>query len=226
MVLNRVPRVVVGAAAAVAAVLLIGIGIGALAAGSSVQPTAANTPGAKAQAYCDRFIGHLAGDLGKSESDVRNAIKKAAGETIDDVVKAGEITKERGDRLRDRLNRGPVCSGLLGGHGRPHKGGIPQLMQTYRDAAAGALGISPGELQADLAKGMTLHQVADTKGINEAQFRAALIRNLQPALDAAVRDGKLTSDQEKEILQHLQSRPLPLWDHAFKRRLPTRSPTS
>ena len=221
---NRAPRVVVGAAAAGAAALVIGIG--ALAAGSGPAPQAADqaNPGLEAAA-CDRFIGHLATDLGKSESDVRNAIKKAAGETIDDAVKAGQITKEQADRLRDRLTSAPACSGLRPGIGKRHRDELPQFFQAYRDAAAKALGISSDELKADLAKGMTLHQIATTKGITEAQFRTALIQNLKPALDAAVAAGKLTADQEKAILQRLQNRPLPLWDHAFKRRpAPSRTP--
>lgn len=225
----RAPRVVMGAAAAGAAALVIGIGA---LAGSGPEPqaaaaeSAAGSPGAKAQAYCDRFVGHLAAALGKSESDVHNAIKKASGETIDDAVKAGDLTREQADRLRDRLSRAPACAGPLAGIGKHHRRGTtPPSMRGYFDAAAKALGITVAELKTDLARGMTLHQVADSKGITEAQFRTALIRNLKPALDAAVKDGKLTADQEKAILDRLQNRPLPLWDRGFKRRpAPTPSP--
>ncbi len=203
----------------------------AFSAGSRSQTpvSAASSPaaGGKAQAYCDKFVGHLAKDLGKSDSDVRNAIKKAANETLDDAVKAGDLTKDQADRLRNRLGSESLCSGRLAGLGRRRGEGLSQ--GAYREAAAKALGISSNELQDDLRKGQTLHQIADSKGISESQFRAALIRNLTPTLDQAVKDGKLTKDQQTRVLQGLRSSPLPLWDRADKSRLrlrPSPSPST
>jgi len=222
------PQVVIGAAAAGGAALLIGIGsVLAFTAGSRNQtPVAASSPAAGSKAaYCDKFVGHLAKDLGKSDSDVRNAIKKAANETLDDAVKAGDLTKDQADRLRNQLGSESLCSGRLAGVGR-RRGGEGLSKGTYRDAAAKALGISSSELQDDLRKGQTLHQIADSRGISESQFRAALIRNLTPTLDQAVKDGKLTKDQETRILQRLQNSPLPLWDRAEKgRQRPQPSPS-
>ncbi len=220
------PQVVVGAAAAGGAALLIGIAsVLAFSAGSRsqtpVSAASSRAAGGKAQAYCDKFVGHLAKDLGKSDSDVRNAIKRAANETLDDAVKAGDVTKDQADRLRNRLGQEQLCAGQLAGIGR-HRGGEGLSQRAYRDAAAKALGISSSELQDDLRKGQTLHQIADSKGISESQFRTALVRNLTPTLDQAVKDGKLTKDQETKILQGLQNSPLPLWDRANKGRLKVR----
>lgn len=231
MILSRMPRLALAGAAAGGAAILIGIAsVLAFTAGARSQmPVAAASPspGGKAQAYCDKFVDHLAKDLGKSGSDVRNALKKAAGQTLDDAVKAGDLTKEQADNLRGKLGQDQVCSGGLAGLGR-HKGGEgPRLgMDSYRDAAAKALGISSDELKQDLGKGMTLHQIADSKGISESQFRSALIKNLTPVLDQAVKDGKITKDQETKILQRLQSQPLPLWDRTGGRHGPRTSPSA
>ncbi len=230
--ITRMPQVVVGAAAAGGAALLIGIGgVLAFSAGSRGQTpvAAASSPVAgKAQAYCDNFVGHLAKDLGKRDADVRNAIKKAANETLDDAAKAGDLTKDQADRLRNQLGSESLCSGRLAGLGR-RRGGEGLSKGAYRDAAAKALGISSNQLQDDLRKGQTLHQIADSRGISESQFRTALIRNLTPTIDQAVKDGKLTKDQEARVLQSLQNSPLPLWDRANKGRLrlrPSPSPST
>ena len=81
-------------------------------------------------------------------------------------------------------------------------------------AAASALGITTDTLKADLAKGMTLHQIADVQSppVTEAQFRSKLIANLKPTLDKAVTDKKITSAQEQKILAALQTGPIPFWD--------------
>src|SRR5207244_1332664 len=73
---------------------------------------------------------------------------------------------------------------------------------------------TPEQLKADLAKGMTLHQIADAESppVAEAQFRSRLIANLKPVLDAMVTNKQITSEQEQKILQQLQTGPIPFWD--------------
>ncbi len=207
------------AAAVVAAALGGGVVVAAASTGVRLPSAATSpTPGrasgqpARAQAGCERFIGHLAQDLGKGEADVRSAIAKAAAQTVDDAVKAGDLTSAQGDRLKARLNERSLCTGALAGLGRRHGARPGAFKGAYLEAAAKALGVSPDELKADLRKGMTLHQVADSKKISESQFRSAVIGNLTPALDRAVQDGKLTKAQEDAILDRLRNRPLPLWD--------------
>jgi len=95
MTLSNIPRVAVGAT--VAGVAAIAIGVGAFAAESRLQSAAAGTPSAsseksKAEAYCNKFLSHLAGNLGKSQSEVATAIGKSVSQTIDDAVAAVSYT--------------------------------------------------------------------------------------------------------------------------------------
>jgi hypothetical protein len=94
------------------------------------------------------------------------------------------------------------------GKHRDHRG----ARGVYLAAAARALGVTPAELRADLKQGMTLHQVADQKGVTEAQFRASLYEQAKPELDKAVADGKITKAQEDKMLDRIKTGPLPLWD--------------
>lgn len=98
---------------------------------------------------------------------------------------------------------------------RDHKEGV---RWHHLAAAVKALGVTPAELRADLKQGMTLHQVADQKGVSEAQFRASLYEQAKPELDKAVADGKITQAQEDRTLDRIKTGPLPLWDKPLKRR--------
>jgi hypothetical protein len=62
--------------------------------------------------------------------------------------------------------------------------------------------------------------------VSEADFRTKLIAALKPALDQAVTDKKITAAQEQEIVNRLQTGPLPLWNTAMKRPKPAASPTA
>lgn len=217
MTFSRIPRVAAGVT--VAGVAAVAIGVGAFAAEGRLQPTvastAAPTSAKKADEYCNRFLSHLAGNLGKTQSEVATAVGKAVTQTIDDAVSAGDLTKAQADRLKAKLAAGPACSaGFAGslGYRAKARGELPAVL----DAAAKSLNLTTAELKADLAKGQTLHQLADSKGISETQFRSALIKNLTPVLDQAVGQGKLTKTQETGVLQHLQTGPIPFWDSALK----------
>jgi hypothetical protein len=85
---------------------------------------------------------------------------------------------------------------------------------------------TPDQLKADLAKGMTLHQIADAQNppVTEAQFRSRLIANLKPVLDAMVTNKRITSAQEQKILQGLQTGPIPFWDKPMHKPAAAASP--
>lgn len=186
---------------------------------SSPQPIQADAASiatkANAQAICNDFISHLSTDLGKSQSQVSVAVQKAIGETLADEVKNGDITQAQADVIKKRLASRPPCT--LAGNLKPAPGSqakIGAYRQQLMTAAASALGISDTTLKADLAKGMTLSQIAAAQNppVTEAQFRTRLIARLTPLLDAAVKSNKLTAAQEQAILKQLQTGPIPFWN--------------
>ena len=225
----RIPIVpkFVAVAAAVLGLAAGGIGVAA-ASTASDQPTAAATPSPKqapARAFCADFVSHLAADLGKSRDATEDAIDKAAKQTIDDAVAKGALTSQQAQRLKDALSKNGVCSGALSNLLRHRAAGIlAKARAAYLNAAAKTLGISVDELKQDLKSGQSLHQVADSKNVSEAQFRSSVIATLTPELDTAVKNGKLTKQQEQAILQQLKTGKLPLWDRsAAKKPAPSAS---
>jgi hypothetical protein len=184
----------------------------------STQRGPASTP-AKARAastVCNDFATHFASDLGTTPTKVDSAYQQAIGESLADEVKNGHLTQAQADALKQKLAGKAPCA-LPGGLGTT-AGGAPYT-QALMAAAASALGITPQHLKTDLAGGMTLSQIAAAQKppITEEQFRAKLIASIKPLLDKAVAAQKLTSAQEQQILQRLQTGPIPLWDKPAKK---------
>ena len=186
---------------------------------------------ATASAVCNDFLSHLSSDLGKSQSQVSFAIQKAIGETLADEVKNKDLTQTQAEAIKKKLTSQPPCA--LAGLGKTRAPGaspkIGAYTQQLMSAAASALGISDAQLKADLAKGMSLSQIAAAQNppVTEAQFRTTLIVKLKPLLDAAVANKHLTSTEEQAILQRLQTGPIPFWNSAMPRKTtPPASPAA
>ena len=190
----------------------------------AASPSPSPSPSSKSstQAYCDRFVGHLATDLGKSQDQVNKAISDALNQTLSDAVKNGDLTQKQADAIKSRLGNGKVCAaGLergIAGIGRlPGTKEGPRVAGASLSEIAKALGISDQELRQDLQSGKTVKDIAASKGMDETAFRAKLVSVTKSDLDKQVSAGKLTQQQEDMILQRLQNGPLPLWDRPLKR---------
>ena len=214
---------VAGLAAAAVAVGGAAVVVTASASGMTFGPrTPSSAPQAAVDAtttsaVCSNFMQHFATDLGKSQSDINAAFRKAIGETLADEVKAGHITQAQADAIKAKLANATPCT-LPSAEKRP--GGdkvFGAFMEQYVAAAASALGISETELKTDLKNGQSLSEIASAKHITEATFRAKVVASLKPVLDKAVTDKKITSAQEQQILSRLQTGELPLWNKPQKR---------
>ena len=180
--------------------------------------SAPDAKGGTASAACTDFISHFASDLKSNQTAINNAYQQAIGQTLADEVKNGTLTQAQADKIKQALAGKQPCA-LVNGLAPTAKAGIAQYRQALMIAAASALGITPQQLRTDLASGMTLSQIAAAQkpAITEDQFRTKLIANIKPLLDKAVTDKKLTSAQEQQILQRLQTGPIPFWDKPIKK---------
>ena len=212
---------IVGLAAGAAAISGAAVLVTASAAGYSVpflnssqraSATSTDTAStAQPSALCTEFIGHFSADLNTSQSALDAAFQKAIGETLADQVKNGKLTQARADKIKARFAGKTPCA--IAGALRPAAGAnLARYRQALLSAAASALGITDATLKSDLAKGMSLSQIAAAQNVTEAQFRTKLIANLTPLLDKAVADKLITPAQEKKIVNRLQNGPIPLWN--------------
>ena len=190
-----------------------------LAVLAAATPQPGNSPGSsstKAQANCDRYVGHLAKNLGKSTDQVKKAMTDALNQSLDDAVKAGDLTQQQADAIKARENGKQVCGGLLPGVGAPGRGPGGAARVGLAEYAK-ALGMSEQDLRQQLAAGKTVKDIAASKNLSESDFRSKLADVVKADLDPQVKSGKLTQQQEDNILNKLKNDPLPLWDKPVKK---------
>jgi predicted DNA-binding protein (UPF0251 family) len=187
MKITRTSKVLVGAAALVAAV-----GTGAAIASSND-----NSRNAESKAIID----DAAKQLGIPSDKLSGALKKALEDRVDAAVAAGRITKEQGDALKQRIESEDFP--IIGGPGRRfgHFGFFRGL-----DRAADYIGISQETLRSELSSGKTLAQVAKDHGKSVDGLVNALLADAKEKLDSAVAAGRLTRGQADDMLNGLKDR--------------------
>jgi len=79
------------------------------------------------------------------------------------------------------------------------------------------LGITTRQLTMDMRQGLTVHQLADKQGINQADFQVSFQTDLKALLDKSVQQGQLTAQQEQQALARL-SGAVPNWDQPARPR--------
>ena len=205
----------------------------------AASPSPSPSPGSGTN-YCSRFTGHVASNLGKSQSQVQKAISDAINQTIDDAVKNGDLTQSQASAIKSRIGSSANAGQCLGGvRGIPGigRGGFGPDFRGGRfnelNEVAKALGITTAQLQQELQRGKTVQQLASAQGMDEAAFRSKLAGATKADLDQEVKSGTITQNQENAILQRVQDGPVPLWNGPPPRRfgpgkgpVPTPSPST
>jgi lambda repressor-like predicted transcriptional regulator len=191
----KLTRWLVTATAAVAVVL--GSGAGLAATGSS-------TPASD-------FLGDVAKRLGISQDKLEDALEDATIARIDAAVAAGDITKEEGDALKERVRSGDVPAILpsfrgpglgLGPLGDDSAFGPGHFARTdLLDAAADYLGMAEADVRRALRDGKSLADLANDKGKSVDGLKNALRAAIRKDADQAVDDGELTRQQADRLVE-------------------------
>ncbi len=184
------------------------VAVAALAGGGAA--IAADQLGFKEQQAA--AIDDAAQRLGVESSELTDALAGALADQIDAAVAAGRLTEKQGAEMKQRLADGDMpLLGFPGGGGHPggpgHFGGL--------DAAATYLGLTEAELRDKLAGGTTLAEVAKAQGKTVDGLVQAMLTAAKEKLAAAVADGRLTAEQQAEILADLPDRIADQVNNAF-----------
>jgi hypothetical protein len=178
-------KIVIGATLVV---LLVGAG-GAVAA-TQISGTSAR----------QAFVNDVAKRLNVSPGALTSALKGAAIDRINAAVAAGRLSQSRANALEQRIQKGQGLGFFA------HRVRARGLRVGIR-AAAQYLGLSPATLRSDLRSGKSLAQIAgSTPGKSVAGLQGAIIAAEKSQLDAAVKNGRITSQQEQKVLSRLSSR--------------------
>jgi hypothetical protein len=196
--------------------LVIGAaGLAAAGAGGAALAATSADDGKKTE---QAIIDDAAGKLNVEPSKLRDALKGAIQDQLDQAVKDGKLTQSQADALKQRMDQ----SGRLlpfgrpggpGGRGGPgFGGGGPGFGHhgfgggSTLSAAADFLGLKEADLLTQLRSGKSLADVAKDKGKSTDDLKSALKAAAKKDLDQAVNDKQLTQAQADEELTELDSR--------------------
>ncbi|MDE3074408.1 MAG: hypothetical protein KGJ86_03180 [Chloroflexota bacterium] len=203
-------KVAIGSGAAGLALAAAIYGGTALAQSGSPSPSAGASSSA-ASGY-QSFLQHLASRLNLSQAQVDSAVKGAETDVVADAVKSGRLTQAQADKIDQRIQSGQGFGFGFGFGHRPGPGGRPNLgiqPQAVLNAAAGALNLQPSELRSQLRSGKSLKDIAAAQNVDFSKVQAAITSAVKPQLDQDVSSGKLTQQQEQNILDRLTSGDFP-----------------
>jgi lambda repressor-like predicted transcriptional regulator len=191
----KLTRWLVTATAAVAVVL---------GSGAALAATGSSTPASD-------FLGDVAKRLGISQDKLEDALEDATIARIDAAVAAGDITKEEGDALKERVRSGDVPAILpsfrgpglgLGPLGDDSAFGPGHFARTdLLDAAADYLGMAEADVRKALRDGKSLADLANDKGKSVDGLKNALRAAIRKDADQAVEDGVLTKQQADRLVE-------------------------
>jgi hypothetical protein len=184
----------------------LAIGVAGLVVAAGAGTAYAATGGFGSSDDRQALLDDAAKRLDVSPQELENALEGAYEARIDAAVKAGRLTEEQAEALRQRAQRAdglPLLGG--GGPGGPgHKGFGIKLGGL--DAAAKYLGLSQADLREQLQGGKSLADVAEDRNKSVDGLVKAMADAARADLDEAVKDGKLTDAQRDDIAEDLDER--------------------
>ena len=152
------------------------------------------------------FLNDAAQRLDVSPEKLTQALKDAAIARVDAAVKAGRLTEEQGNEMKERIRAGDGVP-FLGGPGGPHGPGHGGPGRgAGLEAAAEYLGLSRAELHEQLHDGESLADVAGDKNKSVDGLKDAMEKAIRADIEKAVEDKRLTQEQADQILGGLESR--------------------
>lgn len=165
------------------------------------------------------FLDRVAAKLGIDRPRLDQALKDARTEEIDEAVASGDLSQERADRLKERIDDLPPGEGFGHAWGRgkfnlgPNGHGFGERFNPgfgLGDMKAGLaefLGVSEEQLRDELAADdATLASVAAAHGKSRDELKAFIQSETKAALDEAVANGTLTQERADNIAANLAER--------------------
>lgn len=197
----QLTKVLGAAGALIGAALVGGTLIGSALAADETEPATTENG-----AYCDAFLDAFASELGVTRDAVIDAGKAAANAAIDAAVAAGDLTEERADALRERIDAAEAdgCGLLKPGWVRGFGHGLARgfFGGDVFAAAADALGIESSELIGQLRDAGSLEALAEELGVSYDEVKASVLASVQADLDAAVAEG-LSQERADAAIEQL-----------------------
>ena len=203
------------------AALLVGGGLfagSALAGAGRMGTFAGQTGQPDHQQRAEAFLNALASNLKVDASTLRAAIVKTKQEMVDEAVKAGRLTQQQADQIKQRIQQSnglPAFHMGAGGPGLRRGEGSRVFHQTVVSTAADVLGLSTDQVESALKSGKSLATLAQEQKKDLGTLKSRLSDALSAQIDQAVSNGRVTSQQATTIKQRLTEHVDQLVNRAF-----------
>lgn len=198
-------------AVAAAAAVLAGSALAATGVASAQEPTP--TPAATTgqhQSLGQRFLEKLAGNLGVSFDQLKQAMKTTELQIVDEMAADGKLTPDQAQKLKDKINSGQGLGlgRFLGAYRRGRIDGarLQRLKAGIVKSAATAIGVQPRDLVKELKAGESIADVAAEHNVSLDVVKAQLTSDATAALDRAVQNNKITQARADQLLQQLTAK--------------------
>ena len=167
-------------------------------------------------------IDQIAQSKNVSITDLNQVALDAAKSALADQVKSGAITQQQADAQLSRMTTPLLNFGRGRGFGPGKTGGsFGNMMgpngthQQVMAAIAQKLGMTTDELTKALQSGQTITQLAQSKGVSLDDLKKVATDAMKTELDALVKQGTITQQQEDKMLSGMQNMPLPGFGFGF-----------
>lgn len=209
--MKKVLVIAVGAALLLSAILFGAFFAGPLfasAQSTQSQSSAAGTPTAQTNQYCEQYLQDLARRLNISVTTLQQDKLSAREDVIAQMVKDGKLTQSQANAIIKQLESHQACTGNKGALGlHVVVSSLRQYLPQMESQVAQGLHVSTTQLQSDLKSGMSLAQIAKQQNVTAAQLTTIVQNAIQSAVNQAVHDGNLTQAQATSFTQYLQKHP-------------------
>jgi hypothetical protein len=187
----------------VAGLAAVVIGVAAVEAAPSPSPSASGSKN-----YAQVFVDKLAGILHLTPTQTKDALKQAQLQTVDQMLKDGQITQQQADALKAKINAGqglgPIgVPGLRRGGFKANATVMRDLTTAELNAVAAALHMSTADFQSALRSGKSLSDLETQQKVSDSAVKTAMKNAAKGVLDKAVKAGTITQAQEDTLLSRV-----------------------
>lgn len=148
-----------------------------------------------ANTNASEFIDRVAQIAGIDSQKLKDSVKQASKERIDQDVKDGKITQSEADNLKQKIDEGKTFGLGFGRKGMHGEMGFGGFMKPNLDDLSNYLGLTTSDLMTQMRDGKSLLDIAKDKGKSEAELKTYLSQKFDENLKQAVTDGKLTQEK-------------------------------
>jgi transposase-like protein len=143
-----------------------------------------------------KSLEEVAKEKGISKQQLKAGLKAKFQTRLNEAVKKGQLSEDKKNIIMSRFNA--HIDQMITQKDWAKR--VKKFRHFWLGAAAQVLNMDKETLKKELKSGKTLEEVAKEKGITKDQLKAGLQEIQKKKLDGLVKQGKMTSEKENEIL--------------------------